>query len=215
MRGHEVTATGDQARWYDLPVLPNVRDTARWALASLVALEVTGAALRHRTRTTRFLEAQRQALLLGRPLVVVGDPDAGAHTSLIRAYGCGDVCLDLRGCPACPVAHRMDLSRDLAPVSSDSAVVYASCVLEYVPDPDAAWRELVRMAGTADRVHLVEVQSWTATSVYYPGARWIVRREGRGAPTFERISAARVTAWAAPIAALGTAALIAPRSPES
>jgi hypothetical protein len=30
-------------------------------------------------------------------VVVGGDPDAGTHIRLVRAYGCGDRCIDLLG----------------------------------------------------------------------------------------------------------------------
>jgi hypothetical protein len=64
------------------------------------ALVESGAAMvRFRERTVAFMSAMERATALGRRLVVIGDPDAGMHTRLARAYGCGDVCVDLNGCP--------------------------------------------------------------------------------------------------------------------
>jgi hypothetical protein len=184
---------------------------ARYALGALALAEAAGAVLRHRERTAVFTAAELRARALGKPLLVVGDPDAGAHTSIVRAYGCGDVCVDLNGCPQCPVSHAVDLTRERTPVADGSAVVFASCVLEYVTDPESAWRELLRMAGTPDNVFLVAVQPWTATSVYYPRARWIVTPNPGSAPTFRPVTTLRTAAWSAAIAAGVTAAVLPER----
>lgn len=97
---------------------------ARVLFGAMVVVEGVAALARHRDRSDTFARAEAQARALGRPLVVVGDPFSGAHTRLMPAYGCGNVCLDLTGCPACPVGHRTDLARDHAPVGDDTAVVF-------------------------------------------------------------------------------------------
>ena len=77
------------------------------------------------------------------PIVVVGDPDSGAHTRLYRAYSCGDLCVD-------KVVQVADITPGPVPgIADDSAVVFVSCVLEYVGDAAAAVAELRRMAGAA------------------------------------------------------------------
>ena len=53
----------------------------------------------------------------------------------------------------------------------NSAVVFVSCVLDYVADIDAALREISRIASSADNVFVVTVQPWTLTAPL-PGARW-------------------------------------------
>jgi len=63
-------------------------------------------------------------------------------------------------------------------IVDDSAVVFVSCVLEYVSDPEAALHELRRMAGTRDNLFIVFVEPWTFTAALYPGARWTGDREG-------------------------------------
>ena len=151
---------------------------ARLALASLMAYEAGVAIWRHRRRTAVYEQAVARANELGRPLVVIGDPDAGLHTRLARAYGCGAVCVDLRGCPACPVSVAADITRTVPQIEDDSAVVFVSCVFEYVGDVEAACREVLRIAGEAENVFLVYVDPWTMTSWVYPGARW--RRTARG-----------------------------------
>ena len=146
------------------------------ALASLAAIEAYGSMSRFASRTTLYQKASERAALLGRPLVVVGDPDGGAHTRLKRAYDCGDICLDLNGCNQCPVQHKVDLTQGPnGIVADDSAVVFVSCVLEYVGDYDKAAREILRMAGSPDNVFVAYVQDWTATAALYPGANWSLR----------------------------------------
>jgi len=147
--------------------------------ALLAAYETTLAVARFRRRERVFAEARARAVQLGRPLVVVGDPDGGAHTRLSRAYGCGDVCVDLHGCPLCPVSIEADVTQALEHFADDSAVVYVSCVLEYVSDAAAAEAELLRIAGERDRLFVVYVDPWSLTSVMYPGARWRGGASGR------------------------------------
>lgn len=144
---------------------------AALVLGGVLLLEGGAALSRHTTRSTMFAAAAERAKKLGRPLLVVGDPDAGMHTRLIRAYGCGDVCVDLNGCPSCPVAISADITKPL-PYADDSVVVFCSCVLEYVPDMPAAYKELLRVAGDRDNLFIVTVQPWTLTATLYPGAEW-------------------------------------------
>ena len=77
----------------------NIRTLSRATLAALAVAEGALAVQRWQRRRTLFAAAARRAAELGRPLVVIGDPHAGAHTSLMPAYGCGDLCVDLRGSP--------------------------------------------------------------------------------------------------------------------
>jgi hypothetical protein len=139
----------------------------------MMIAEGAAAWLRFETRTRLFLEAAQRAKTLERPLVVIGDPDAGMHTRLRRAYGCGDVCVDANGCAMCPVVRVADITAGPVPgVPDDSAVVFVSCVLEYVGDLAAALREVQRMAGDVENIYVVTVQPWTFTASLYPGARW-------------------------------------------
>ncbi len=146
---------------------------ARLALGGVLLAEGGIALRRFERRRRAFAAAARRAAELGRPLVVVGDPDAGAHTRLMRAYDCGDLCIDLHGCPMCRVMQAADLTAGPVPgIADDSAVVFVSCVLEYVSDPEAALHELQRMAGSAENLFIVFVDSWSLTAALYPGARW-------------------------------------------
>ena len=146
---------------------------ARLFLGASLLIEGGSALHRFRRRRQAFEAAARRAAETGRPLIVVGDPDAGAHTRLMRAYECGDLCIDLQGCPRCQVMKAADLTKGpIEGVADDSAVVFVSCVLEYVTDLEAALRELVRIAGSRENLFLVLVEPWTLTATLYPGARW-------------------------------------------
>jgi SAM-dependent methyltransferase len=150
-----------------------LRAIAGVALAYTGLLEGAAAVVRLRERTAAFDAASERATALGRRLVVIGDPDAGASTRIIRAAGCGDVCVDMNGCPRCPVTIVADITAGPIPgIADDSAVVFVSCVLEYVHDLNAALAEIARIAGSAENLFVVNVQPWTLTARLYPGARW-------------------------------------------
>lgn len=166
----------------------SLRKLARLALGGALLTEGSMALRRFEARRRAFEAAVRRAAELRRPLVVVGDPDAGAHTRLVRAYGCGDLCVDIEGCPLCRVTRAADLTAGPVPgVADDSAVVFVSCVLEYVSDPQAAAQELQRMAGSRENLFVVFVEPWTLTAALYPGARWAGGADG------DRISMKPVT----------------------
>jgi len=149
------------------------RNVARFALGYAALVEGGAALVRFRERSVAFASAMERAIALDRRLVVIGDPDAGFHTRFMRAYGCGDVCVDLNGCPRCPVTVVTDITKGATPgVADDSAVVFVSCVLEYVVDLDAALAEISRMAGSPENAFIVTVQPWTLTARLYPSARW-------------------------------------------
>lgn len=151
----------------------SVRSVARLVLGGVLLTEAGMAFHRFEVRRRVFDAAARRAAELGRPLIVVGDPDAGMHTRIVRAYGCGDMCIDKNGCPMCKVMKAADLTTGpIDGIADDSGVVFVSCVLEYVTDPDAALRELRRIAGAPENLFLVFVEPWTLTAALYPNAQW-------------------------------------------
>ncbi|MBL8970239.1 MAG: hypothetical protein JNK56_06655 [Myxococcales bacterium] len=187
--------------------MPTLRTFARIALGGLALAEGASALARWQARRETYDRAARRAATLHRPLVVVGDPDGGAHTRLYRAYGCGDLCVDLNGCPLCKVVQVADITAGPLPgIADDSAVVFVSCVLEYVGDAAAAVHELRRIAGSPDNLFDVSVQPWTLTAALYPGARWTAVR-GNEQMTLTPISRPRKALTAGALAGLAAAAL--------
>jgi len=123
-------------------------------------------------RKTYYTLAKVRAENLKRPLVVVGDPDGGP-TNPGQLYG--DLCVDLTGCPVAPRGVRADISKANAiPMPDDSAVVAVFCVLELVPDIDAAWKEIMRVAGSPKNVFVVAMQPSSFSAWLYHGVHWIV-----------------------------------------
>lgn len=137
------------------------------ALGAGAAWELGWWARRRAERSRVYALASREAVRLGKPLVVVGAPDGG----VTAGYGCGDVTVDLAP-SVCPVSVQANISERM-PFDDNSAVVFVSCVLEYVDDYEGAMRELRRVAG--DNLHIVRVEPWTATAYLYPGAKRTIR----------------------------------------
>lgn len=132
-------------------------------MGALGAWEMFWWADRVRDRHQLYDRAKAHARALGLPLIVVGAPDQGPTPG----PGCGDLTLDILP-TACPCSMQVDITRPI-PIPSDSSVVFVSCVLEYVQDFQAAWRELQRIA--PNRVYVCRVQPWTLTGQLYPGAK--------------------------------------------
>lgn len=151
------------------------KSTARWILLGLLGHEAFHAAWRWKIRKDLFAKAERRAKELGRPLVVIGAPTTGLVTRVgPQAYGCGDVCVDLVGCAGCPRSIVADITQPV-PLDDDSAVVFCSCVLEYVSNPELAKREILRIAGDLANVYVAGVGTRTLTAYLYPGAMNVVR----------------------------------------
>lgn len=144
-------------------------------LTALAVWETFWWAVRRGRRKTVHELARERADALGRPLVVIGAPEGG----VTAGYGCGDLTVDLNGSPGCPRSIAADICVEGAiPLGDDSAVVFVSCVLEYVHDHEAAVEELMRVAGSPENLFVVRVEPWTLTSVLYPGAERVVSADG-------------------------------------
>ena len=181
---------------------------ARYALAGVLGAEAIAAYTRFRHRQVAYEAAARHAVAADRQLVIVGDPYAGAVTRIWPSYGCeaDAICVDINGCPQCPVSVKADLTRGpIQEIPDNSAVVFVSAVLEYVNDFDAAWREIMRMAGHPGNIHFVNVQPWTLTSVLYPGASWWV---GEGPPGKDFPAHRKIPTWARVAVGVGFGSLV-------
>lgn len=161
--------------------MPNSRRVvASSLLVGSIAIESAMALGRFQRRKRVFDQAMKRSVKTERPLVVVGDPNAGLHTRLVAAYGCGDVCVDLTGCPACPTAMVADITTGVKDLKDDSSIVFCCCVLEYVSDVAAAMKELKRIAGSDENLFLVFVDSLSLTGYLYPSGKRVALDE-RGA----------------------------------
>jgi len=150
---------------------------------SLVAREVGMWMARVADRKRLYEWAQHRAKELGRPLVVVGNPKGGMTH---MGYGTGDLCIDLTGCPTAPPGKSVqaDITKpNSIPMVDDSAVVFVSCVFEYVKDIEAAWKEVMRVAGSSSNVFICHVPKQSFTAWLYPGARWVIESAPPYTPT--------------------------------
>jgi hypothetical protein len=125
-------------------------------------------------RRVRYAQARDQAKQTGRKLLVVGDPKHGLASIVTGAdYEHGDVCADLTGCPrAGPnvLVLKGDAAKTLAQLKDDNNyVVFMSCTLEYVDDPETLTRHLLRLAGSARNIYTVTVERWSFEAYFYPG----------------------------------------------
>ncbi len=153
------------------------RRIAAYTLVSTLAFETAMALGRFQRRKRVFEAATARSVKTGRKLVVVGDPNAGLHTRLVPAYGCGDVCVDLQGCPVCPESVIADITKGVKGIEDDSSIVFCCCVLEYVADIEPAMAELKRIAGADENLFLVFVDARSLTAYLYPGGKRIAADE--------------------------------------
>ena len=160
--------------------------------AVLAATELCSWVLRMKQRDLLFRQALRVARSRGRPLLVVGKPfgwdkdrDAGAWVPWSRrgAHPCGDVTLDVRGAPECPVSLKGDAS-DLSSIPTGAfGAVFTSCTLEHIERLPSAWAELHRVSslpGEAPAVFVVHPQSWSLFAHLEPAHRWLISEADQG-----------------------------------
>jgi len=127
------------------------------ALMGALIIEGGTSLSRDMRRRQAFRRAQHAAHALHKPLVVVGDPHQGGFNSVFGAsYGCGNVCLDLTGCPRCAGGSSEDLLTFFSRQPSHSMVVFESCVMESIPAAQRAriTREMRRVAASLNTVRI-------------------------------------------------------------
>ena len=134
-----------------------------WVVIGLAAWEGFWWDVRRSRRTETYAKAQAHAQQLGRPLVVIGAPDAGVTTG----YGCGDITIDIAG-SSCPRTLQIDVTKHM-PFANNSVCCVVMCTLEYVQSVEPALREIARISG--GHAFFVGVEPWTLTAYLYPGAR--------------------------------------------
>ena len=143
------------------------------AVAAVLVSEAACAFQRQHLRAKVYKRAKARSARTGKPLLVIGDPDNGYGSRFFGpAYGCGDVCSDLTGCPRCRRARKNALPHGLEDLPDDSHVVFISYVLEYVDKYPETVRELSRVGGKD--VFLLRVQPWCLTSLLYPGTKRVL-----------------------------------------
>ena len=99
--------------------------------------------VRQYKRKKNFKNAEEDSKKFNLPLMVVGDPDGGWFCRHFgRTYNCGDLCVDLKGCPNCKNSIQDNILNVLKDKDDNSYIIFESCVLEYVNDDE--YQEIVK-----------------------------------------------------------------------
>jgi len=133
----------------------------------LIAYETAICILRKIKRRVMYKKAQERAKETGKKLLVIGDPYNGIASKTTGCdYGCGDLCLDLTGCPNCPKSIKGRLEDNIKELKLENYVVYISCVLEYVDDLPLIMSYLDKM--NQKDLFVVNVEWYSLMAWFYP-----------------------------------------------
>ena len=103
-------------------------------IAIIFVFEVIQQIRRDMDRYIGYKKAKKLSGSTRKPLLVIGSPYTGGGTSIsgIRYYDCGDICIDLIGCGKCKRSVKTDAYDFLKTQTSNSFVIFESCVLEAI-----------------------------------------------------------------------------------
>lgn len=142
--------------------------TIMWGSIFLVIRE-TYLALgpRRERRRAVYALAARRAAELGKPLLVLGDPDGGLiHHALGRDFQCGDLCVDPKGCGICPDWLQGRAEDALANLQPNSHVIFDPGAFAKADSGTAIASQMLRVAGPD--VFMADAGPWTLTAFFGP-----------------------------------------------
>jgi len=136
-------------------------------LIILIIYEVFVCILRKIKRRVMYKRALERAKKTNKKLLVIGDPYNGLASKTTGCdYGCGDLCMDLTGCPDCPKSIKGRLEDNIKDININEYVVYISCVLEYVDDLPLINSYLDKM--DQNDLFVVNVEWYSLMAWFYP-----------------------------------------------
>jgi len=137
---------------------------------------------RRKRRQTLYAEAVARAHATQKPLIVFGAPTQKFVQAVTHDYGCGDLCIDLYGCPGCTsfIAGRPE--EVLPRLGTASAVVFVSDALERVDDIEGVVRELQRISG--GDLYVSHTDPTTLAAWAWPGSHYRILQAPPTATTF-------------------------------
>ena len=101
----------------------------------IVIIDIFLSIYRNYRRKKTFNNAYIMSRKLKKKLLIIGSPTSGFWNKHIESsYGCGDICIDLKGCGNCNNQIVGDLLTNLKNIQSNKYVIFESCVLEYIDD---------------------------------------------------------------------------------
>jgi hypothetical protein len=125
---------------------------------------------RRQRRRSLYADAVARAQATGKALLVLGAPTQGIVAKVLGpVHGCGASCIDAAGCPTCAVGFAGRLEDLLPGMGTNSAVIFASDVLESVDDAAFVAAQMDRISGGDLFVATIEPSSLTAW--VWPGTK--------------------------------------------
>ena len=146
---------------------------------------------RQKQRNNIYKMAEARSKEINKPLVVIGDPHNGYgskfYNKFMVGYGCGDVTIDLTGCPQCPNGVKMDIYEYLKTQDDNSQVIFISCVLEYIDNIEDVVKELYRVAGK-DNLFIVTVKKLSLAAHIYQESNYGAKHIIKAPPKYDTIT---------------------------
>lgn len=135
----------------------------------VVVYEIFWMINRKAERRKIYSKALKKSQETGKKLLVIGDPNNGSGNKITgKDYECGDICVDLTGCPGCTVGVKGDIRNVIKGMKDNEYVIFCSCVLEYVDgDITDLVKDLVRVSG--GDLFIVSVEKWSIIAYIYYG----------------------------------------------
>jgi hypothetical protein len=131
---------------------------------------------RQRTRKKYYERSLALSKKTGKPLMIIGDPNNGCGSKTLgQTYGCGDICIDITGCPGCPNGVKGYLEDILPTIPDNSYVIFVSYVLEYVNNVDLVYSNLQRISGGDLYIAFVQPNDYFAHTFYRGAKRRIIQ----------------------------------------
>ena len=133
----------------------------------IIIYEIIICIIRKLKRKIYYKKAVKRAKETNKKLLVIGDPYNGIASIVTGLdYKCGDVCIDLTGCPKCENAIKGKLEDILPTLNLNEYVIYISCVLEYVDDLNGIMTHLNKL--NKDDLFIVNVEWYSLMAYFYP-----------------------------------------------
>lgn len=143
-------------------------------LVYIIACIIDSFLLRNIKKKTLYRNAVRYASENDLKLVVVGSPSLDLQTgglisyatekTLGPSYGCGDVCVDIQGCPKCEVSYTGDVLDFLRKQGDSRCVLFSTGVFEFTDNYEEIAREIKR---TCVRNYTDYYSPWNVTWYTY------------------------------------------------
>ena len=97
-----------------------------------------------------FKLAQEKSIETNKKLMVIGDPYTGIIDRISTSYGCGDICIDITGCPKCPdttIKYKSKLEDVIHKFDTNSVVIFECGTLNCLDNPYEVLDDMKRISG--------------------------------------------------------------------